>query len=240
MEDKELSFGVYIPSVGRAYRGVITGKLFENPKYVVRKSQAAEYEEMGFPNVIGVEDEEIADYELVYNWIVDNAEEDIIVIADDDIKAFNYLLERSYRIEDVETVQAEFERIGQLLFDLGIGLAFGPATPAWYNYTCEFGFFGIPGAFKVVNRKAIKARMDATLPRCSDIDYVLQELLLNRICLSVKWLVDSPFEDSKTNVTGSIYNKDGIMDAVQIMKARWGKHFTYNMERNIPMIDVTR
>lgn len=238
--DNEITIGVYIPSVGRAERGMITGKLFESPKHIVRKSQEQEYKKMGFINVIGVEDNEIDGYGDVFNWIVENAKEDIIVIADDDIKAFSYLLERAYRIEDVETVQAEFERIGQILYDLDIGLAYGPATPAWYNYTCEFSFFGIPGAFKVINRKALKAKMDSELPRCTDIDFVLQELLLNRITLSVKWLVDSPYEDSTTSTSGSTYNAKGIQQAVEIMKARWGKYFSYNMKKNIPRIRVQR
>ena len=73
MVDNEITIGVYIPSVGRAERGMITGKLFESPKHIVRKSQEQEYKKMGFINVIGVEDNEIDGYGDVFNWIVENA-----------------------------------------------------------------------------------------------------------------------------------------------------------------------
>jgi len=238
--DGNFTFGVYIPSVGRYERGVITGKWFENPKHIVRKSQEQLYINAGFPNVIGVEDEEINQYSKVYNWIVDNAEEDVVAIVDDDVKNFIYRLERNYSIDDVETCQAEFERLAQLIYDLDIGVAFGSATPTPYVYTSEFGWYGIPGAFKVVNRKCIKARMDTELPRNTDIDYVLTELLLNRVCLNAKYLVDNPQEDDITNTTGSSYNREDIAASVEMMKAKWGKYFDYNANKNVPKILVNR
>ena len=236
----EVTFGVYIPTYGRYGRGVVTGKLFENPKHVVRKSQEQRYLDAGFRNVIAVEDDQIRFYASVYNWIVDNAEEDIIAIVDDDVKAFVYRTDTNYVIDSVETCQAEFERLGQLIYDLDIGLAFGSATPTPYVYTSEFGWFGIPGAFKVVNRKCIKAKMDTKLPRNTDIDYVLQELLQNRICINAKYLCDNPYEDENTNTTGSSYNPTAIASSVEIMKSRWGKHFDYNEKKNVPYIRVER
>ena len=239
MAEGEFSFGVYIPSYKRAMRGVVTGKLFEHPSYVVRKSQQKMYEDAGFPNVIGVDDTEIDSYEHTFNWIVDNATEDVIAIVDDDVKSFMYRLDYNYVIEDVETCQAEFERLAQLIHDLDIGLAFGSATAVPYDYTSEFGWLGIPGAFKIVNRKMIKARM-ASMPRNVDIDYVLQELLKNRICLNAKYLVDVPYKDKNTNNSGSNYDAAAIESSVQIMKTKWGKYFSYNFKKNVPHVNVQR
>ncbi len=236
----EFTFGVYIPSYGRARRGVVTGKWFENPHYVVRKSQKNEYKKAGFPNIIAVDDDEIDDYAPVFNWIVDNAKEDVVAIVDDDVKNFMYRLEYNYQIEDMETCQAEFERLAQLIWDLDLGLAFGTATPTPYGYTSEIGWFGIPGAFKVVNRKKIKSRMDPDIPRAQDIDYVLQELLNNRVCLCARWLVDTPYEDKETNTSGSRYNQADIETSTAIMKSRWGKYFRYNEEKNTPIITIER
>lgn len=236
----EFTFGVYIPSYSREKRGVVTGKLFENPKHVVRKSQEQAYLDAGFKNVIGVEDSLIGGYAKVYNWIVDNAEEDVIAIVDDDVKNFIYRLDINYPIDSVERCQAEFERLAQFLWDLDLGLAFGSATPTPYVYTSEFGWYGIPGAFKVVNRRCIKARMDEKLPRNTDIDYVLQELLHNRVCLNAKYLVDNPVEDRLTNTTGSTYNPRAIAASVEMMNLKWGRHFSYNEKRNVPYIVVER
>ena len=240
MDNKEFTFGVYIPTTKRYSRGVITGKWFLEPKHVVRESEKKLYEDAGFQNIIAVEDTLICSYSKVYNWIVKNAEEDVVVIADDDVKAFVYMLDYNYPIPDALTCQAEFERLGQLLLDLNIGLAFGPATPTPYNYTAEFRWSGIPGAFKVVNRKAIKAKMDTMLYRNTDIDYVLQELLKNRICLNANYLVDNPVEDDITNTTGANYNVAGINASVEIMKSRWGMYFSYNSKKNVPRIQVKR
>lgn len=150
-----------------------------------------------------------------------------------------YRLDYNYVIDDVETCQAEFERLAQLVYDLGIGLAFGSATAVPYDYTSEFGWLGIPGAFKIVNRKQIKARM-VSMPRNVDIDYVLQELLKNRICLNAKYLVDVPYKDKDTNKSGSSYDAAAIESSVQIMKAKWGKYFSYNFKKNVPHINVHR
>ena len=238
--EDEFTFGVYIPTCGRYGRGMITGKLFESPKHVVRKSEEQAYADAGFVNIVAVEDKEIAGYAPVYNWIVDNAEEDVIVICDDDVKNFIYRTDTNVPITDVETCQAEFERLGQLIWDLDLGIAFGSATPTPYVYTSEFGWYGIPGAFKVVNRRCVKARMDTLLQRNTDIDYVLQELLKNRVCLNAKYLCDNPFEDDTTNTSGSKYNPTAIAASVEMMESRWGRHFSYNSKKNVPMIHVER
>lgn len=240
MAECDFTFGVYIPSYNRYERGMITGKLFEHPIHVVRKSQEEQYKEHGFTNVISVDDELVDGYSDVYNWIVSNANEDVIAIVDDDVKNFMYRLEYNYPIEDVETCQSEFERLAQLIWDLDLGLAFGSATPTPYVYTSEFGWFGIPGAFKIVNRKCIKAKMDTDLPRNTDIDYVLQELLKNRVCLNAKYLVDNPYNDRSTNTSGSTYNSNAIEASVDMMKLRWGKYFDYNANKNVPYIRVQR
>lgn len=237
---KFLTFGVYIPSYNRSARGVVTGKLFENPHYVVRQSQKELYEKEGFPNVIGVEDEKVNRYSKVFNWIIENATEDIILIIDDDVKGMKYRLDSVEKIEDVETIQAEFERIGQMLWDLDLGLAFGTATAVPWSYTSEFRFSGVPGAFKLINRKKLKARMEYTFPRNVDIDFVLQEVLKNRICLNALYICGDPYIDKLTNTTGSRYNQDSIKASVEMMKLKWGKYFGYNFNSNVPKIFVKR
>lgn len=236
--DGEFAFGVYIISHGRAASGPITAKNFETYKHVVRKSEEEEYAKNGFENILAIEDSLIDSYAKVFNYLQDNAEEDVIAIVDDDINYFEYREKETVPIESPETVQAEFERLAQMVYDLRIGLAYGPPTDTPYNYTSEFAWTGMPGAFKIVNRSCIKARMDPKADRNVDVDYVLQELLENRICLSAKWLCDKAFMEKNANVTGSRYTSDQLISSLELMKLRWGRYINYSA--NVVKIKVAR
>ena len=234
------TFQVYIISSSRYRRGPITAKNFLEYFHVVRESQRQLYIDNGFENVMSFEDSLINSYTKVFNFLVDNAKEDIIAIVDDDIDFFRYRTDTIRKIESPEIVQAEFERLGQIIYDLDLGLAFGPPNSIPYNYTSEFSWFGIPGAWKIVNRHFIKAKMDATIERNVDIDYVLQEVLHNRICIDAKYLTGEGYKDSITTTSGSLYSKNDVENSIEKMELRWGKHFRYDRSRNIPKIIVDR
>ncbi|BAL83535.1 hypothetical protein SELR_18270 [Selenomonas ruminantium subsp. lactilytica TAM6421] len=238
--EKNKRFQVYIISSSRYEWGMVTAKNFLDYKHVIRKSQVELYKEHGFDNIVGIDDELINSYTKVYNYIVDNAPEDVVAIVDDDIDHFIYRTKEVEDITDKEVVQAEFERLAQIIYDLDLGLAFGPPNAIPYNYTSEFAWMGIPGAWKIVNRKYIKARMDAKIDRNVDIDYVLQEVLNNRVCIDAKYLCDVAHKDKLTNTTGSLYSKTDIDNSIDMMKLRWGKYFQYDAKKNIPKIRVKR
>lgn len=239
----EFTFHVYIISSGRASRGPITAKNFLEYTHIVRKSQEADYIANGFENVVGVEDSKIRGYDRVFNYVVENAKEDVVAIVDDDIDYFQYRRDETYKIESAETVQAEFERLAQIIYDLDIGLAFNSPNGAPYKYTKEFAFVGMPSACKIVNRKAIKAKMNENINRNLDVDYVLQELLVNRICLNPKYIVlkEHPV-DKLTRVTGTVCSYDDINHSLETMKLRWGAYFGYERINIKPIvyIKVTR
>lgn len=236
----DITFKVYIISAKRYVRGMITAKNFTDYVHVVRESEKDAYIEHGFDNVISFPDDDINRYSKVFNYLVDNAKEDVIAIVDDDIDYFQYRNPFSKKIKDPEIVQAEFERLAQMIYDLNLGLAFGTPNASPYMYTGEFSWSGIPGAWKIVNRKVIKAKMDSTVYRNVDIDYVLQELLSNRICLCARYLCAMGKKDKITNSTGSIYSKKNIENSIDKMKIKWGRHFQYDEKRNVPKILVKR
>lgn len=236
----EFTFQVYIISAGRWADGPITANNFTNYKHVVRKSQEQQYRDNGFNNIVAIEDELISGYGVLFNYLVDNAEEDVIAIVDDDIERFIYRKDSYYEIEKPETVQAEFERLAQILHDLDLGLAFGPATSAPYNYDREIAFKGIPGAFKIINRRQVKARMDGKFDRDIDIDYVLQELVQNRICINAMYLCDKAYKPENVHFSGSVYDTAMIRNTVDLMKLKWGKYFSYNHKNNRPKLQVER
>ncbi len=236
----DFTFQVYIISSSRYSRGPITAKNFLNYKHVVRKSQENAYLENGFENVISFTDELINSYTKVFNYLVDHAPEDVIAIVDDDIDFFKYRTDKIEKIKSAEIVQSEFERLGQIIYDLELGLAFGPPNSIPYNYTSEFSWLGIPGAWKIINRDKIKARMDAQIDRNVDIDHVLQEVLLNRVCIDAKYLCDEAYKDKITRSSGSLYSRNSIESSIDQMKLRWGKYFRYDAKKNVPYILVSR
>ena len=78
-------FGIYIPSYNRADT-ISTHKLLEYYKVVVRKSQKEDYlKVIPEENLIAVDDEEICSVSKVWNWVIDNAEEEVIAILGDDM-----------------------------------------------------------------------------------------------------------------------------------------------------------
>lgn len=240
METSDCKFQVYIISSSRYERGMVTAKNFVDYKHVVRDSQKQLYIDHGFENVISFPDEDINAYSKVFNYLIEHAPEDVIAIVDDDIDHFKYRTNVTSKITDPEIVQAEFERLGQMIFDLGIGLAIGSPTSIPYNYTSEFSWFGIPGAWKIVNTKKCKARMDPEIYRNVDIDFVLQEVLMNRIVLDSKYLCSEGFIDKSTTTSGSVYSKKNIDDSIEMMELKWGRYFKYNAKNAVPMILVER
>ena len=236
----EFAFQVYIISSSRYSRGPITARNFLNYKHVVRRSQEKDYLQNGFDNVISFPDELINSYTKVFNYLSNSAQEDVIAIVDDDIDYFKYRTDKIERIKSSEIVQAEFERLAQIIYDLDIGLAFGPPNSIPYNYTSEFSWFGIPGAWKIVNRSKIKAAMDPQIDRNVDIDYVLQEVLLNRVCIDARYLCGEGYKDEITRSSGSVYSINSIENSIAQMKLRWGKYFTYDAKKNVPRILVSR
>ncbi len=233
------TLGIYVPSYRRSSK-ILTYHLLEYCTYMVRESEEQAYREAGVENIWAVDDELIDGGDKAYFYIAEHAPEDIIVVADDDIEDFRYLLSDVEPLGcDKETITAEIERIGQMLFDLHLGLAFIPPNCIPYNYTQEFSFKGVPGAVKWFNRNVFKAKLDEKVSENFDIDMVLQELLVNRVCLMPKYFYDKGLID--VNEGG---NSDRVrqtqLASLTNMQAKWGKYFSYDSTKNKPRIEVKR
>lgn len=236
----DVSFGIYIPSYRRA-RTATTHRFLEYGKYVVRKSEEAEYRSVDLGNceVMAVEDDQICGLTEVNQWLIDNAPEEIICVLDDDLHQFLYRMFDTYYIEDPEVVTSELERIGQLMADLEIGFAATDPTIRPWNYDAEFHFKGTAGGVRWVNRRIFKAHCVKELEYNYDIDLVLQELMLNRIILKPKYFCSNGLTD--TNEGGASDKKRGDQIAsINLMRHKWGRYFTYNFNNNTPRINVVR
>lgn len=234
----EPTFGKYVLSYGRAFTAT-TQLLVPDAVWVVRKSQEADYRAAGHKNILAVDDELIGGLCEVNNWIIDNAEEDVICIMDDDMKHFYYRMYDTEEITDIETIAMEMERVAQIMMDLGIGFAATDPTTTPWNYTSEFEFKGIPGGVRWVNRKVYKARFRKEYVWNCDIDVVLQELLANRIILKPKYFCSKGETDTNEGGASAKKRSDQVACIKNLMSV-WGKYFTYDFRKNKPTIRVVR
>lgn len=239
--NEQATFQIYVPSYHRADR-ILTYNLFEQCKYMVRKSEAEAYTAGGIKpeDIWAVDDELINSGSKAYWYIINNAPEDVFVIADDDIEDFQYLIDKNKMIgKDKEVITAEVERIAQILLDLNIGLGYIGPNAIPYNYDREFAWKQIPGAVKWFNRKVFKAKLDQTVSENFDIDMILQELLYNRITLSPKYFYDKGKIDVNAGGNSARKHQDQLT-SITNMKAKWGRCFQYDMKKNKPKINVDR
>ena len=238
---EQLTVGIYVPSYKRS-DAILTYHLFEKCTYMVRKSEAQAYLDAGIApeDLWAVDDELINNGVKAYFYIVDNAPDDIIVVADDDIEDVIFRLAEPYHLnKDKEKITTEIYRIAQLMYDLDIGFGSNAMLGAPYNYDREFAWKGVPSGIKWFNRKKFKARPDMKVSFNFDIDLVMQELLVNRICLIPKYFCLSAHMDGGK---GGNSNKKRQMqiNSIENMKLKWGKYFSYSYKSNKPHINVKR
>jgi len=237
---KEITLGIYVMSYKRSHC-IMTQDLFDDCTYVVRKSEEEAYKNAGVKNVWGVEDDLIDSGQKVYWYIITNAPEDVIFVADDDIEDVYYRTDKTERLnKDKEIIISEVERIAQLLVDLNLGYAAIDATGVPYGFDGEFAFKGTSGSMKWVYKKAFKSKIDTRVPYNYDLDIILQELLHNRIVLKPRYLVGKDKGD--VNAGGDQVKKTIAKrkDSVTNMQLKWGSYFGYNWDNNRPRIVVPR
>ncbi len=243
LSKNDVSFNIYVPSYKRSEK-IVTRKHLEYCTYVVRESEKEAYEKALGEKVLAIPDE-VFDNGIkngaftTFKWIIENTEEEVICIIDDDIEEVLYRLDTNERIPDADTVMAEIERLAQMVVDLEIGYACIDGTPVPYGYDAEFGFKGVSGGIRWINKSVYKAKFDKNVQYNFDLDIVLQELLLNRVILKPKYLCTTDKKDTNSGGASSKKRQDQL-DSILNMKRKWKSHFEYNEKKNVPKIAVKR
>lgn len=240
--NQSISFNIYCMSYKRP-NAIMSKNLFEYCTYVVREEEADAYRASGVDDLLVIPTGEAWSFMSTLYWIIKHAPEDVIFVCDDDIEKFVYRLDDTTYLEhkdgtpDKEMITAEVERIGQMIADLDIGLAFDQPTLAPYAYDSEFKFVGMPGHIRWINRNALKATYDKNDPAASDVDMMLQELLKNRIILQPRYLCVKAAMDLNE---GASRTRAGHLILVESLKNKWGKYYDYDHKRNIARLGVKR
>lgn len=239
---RNITFNIYVMSYKRSHR-IMTQNLFEYCTYVVREEEAQRYKDSGIKSVLSIPKGTVNDFMSTFYWIIENTPEDVICIIDDDVKEMMYRQDETISIRnkdksfDTETATAECERIAQIVYDLGIGLASDPCTLTPYNYTQEFKFFGIPGHMRFVNKEKFAAKYNPDDPACSDIDMVMQELLYNRVVLFPMYYCTHAEMDTNEGMCNA---RKAHNDLQYAMMNKWGEFYDYDFKKNIAKINVKR
>ncbi len=231
------SFNIYVMSYKRPHK-IMTQSIFEYCTYVVREEEAEAYKESGVKNILAIPEEaEVFDFMSTLYWIIDNTPEDVIFIADDDIKSMIYRIDDSSNIKSPEIATSEVERIAQLVVDLEIGFATDNPHKALYGYDREFAFKGMPGHIRWINKEHFKAKYNKEDEARSDIDLMYQELLTNRITICPKYFLSNAMMDKNE---GILEDRQEHVKMVYAMKNKWGKYYNYDFKKNIASIDIKR
>ncbi len=246
-----ISFNIYVMSYKRPNE-IITKNSLEYCTYVVRECEADAYRASGIEDMLIIPEGattksgcRVFNFMTTLYWLIENSPEDVIFVADDDITTFYYKHDTIKRIDKlypnpVEIQTSEIERIAQLMVDLNIGLGFDCASKSVYNYTGPFEFKGTPGFCRWINKKALKATITPEDMAVSDVDMMMQELLLNRIILNPRYFVGLSHIDVPEGGSAEFGTSDETQNYVLAMKNKWGKYIDFNWKRNYWEIKVKR
>ena len=236
--EKELTFGVYVPSYKRYDDKLRMYDHLEYCTYVVRKSEEELYRKYGIDNLWVIEDKFIDNIHKVHQYIIDHSKEDVICIVDDDGK-FMY---RNTITRDMtkEEASMELERTAQMMVDLGIGFACTDANPTPYYYDAEFKFKGMCGGCKWFNKEKFKGKVDANCNYNFDLDLELQELLVNRVIFKPIYFIDVGGQDTNKGGSNVDKNQEKRYNGINYTKTKWGKYFDYDFNHNKAKINVNR
>ena len=248
--EQGISFNVYVMSYQR-HDKIMSEHCLEYCTYVVRESEEELYRQAGVKDILVIpNDAKLSTGTRIWNfmttlwWIIENTPEDVIFVADDDIKHFVYRLNDNLPItqdnysDPLGVSMGEIERIAQLLVDLDLGFACDNPQPAPYVYNKEIAFIGMPGAIRWINKRALKAKFNPKDWATSDIDFVYQELLANRIILLPKYFYSQSTKD--VNKGGTTIDSSLNYKFRCAMKNKWGKYYDFDYRKNQARIKVKR
>lgn len=148
-EDRNPTFNIYVMSYQRSDK-IVTQDLFEYCTYVVREEETELYRKAGVRNLLAIPTGciQFGFIDTLW-WVIQNTHEDVIFIADDDIRRFVYRMNDWFSIDSknfanpATIVTAEVERIGQVLYDLDLGLAYDGPQKTLFAYDKEWNFKGM-------------------------------------------------------------------------------------------------
>lgn len=204
---------------------ITTHKLFPYATLVVPESEEKHYKPI-FDGVIVTIPDDIVGIGNVRNWILDNFDEKIIVMADDDIRHVRCAVgENGYILDYPEDVFMVLFQAMVCADDLGVGVfGFNQKSADVRKYNADLPFklnSWIGGVIGVIGRDI---RFSSNKFK-TDIDFCLRNLLKKRIV----W-VDERYSFIQVRIKNKGGNskfrtKDKVEEEIKGLKQQWKGHF---------------
>lgn len=205
------------------------------PNYItvlVPESQKKDYAEK-IKNPIDTVPDNICGLGMLRNWVINNYPQETVIMIDDDISMVYYLgKELSERIEDPDKLVQILINTAIMAKDAGTNVfSFKQADIRKYKAHEPFSLNTWGGCVVGVIGKGLQF-IDNKLK--VDVDFFLQNLLINRIVwIDNRYYCDQA-KDCNTGGNAAFRNKKTFQEEIERLKAKWGKYFciTYH-DKNV-------
>lgn len=205
------------------------------PNYItvlVPESQKKDYAEK-IKNPIDTVPDSIRGLGVLRNWVINNYPQETVIMVDDDISMVYYLgKELSERIEDPDKLVQILINTAIMAKDAGTNVfSFKQTDIRKYKAHEPFSLNTWGGCVVGVIGKKLQF-IDNKLK--VDVDFFLQNLLINRIVwINNRYYCDQA-KDCNTGGNAAFRNEKTFQEEIERLKAKWGKYFciTYH-DRNV-------
>lgn len=220
-----IDFKIYSPSFGRASLAC-THKQFPRDMfyYCVREDQANDYLEKTGAQVLSIPKSEDGSIAKARNWILRNKISRYIVMADDDIFDFRWILRRKFKVLDQSEIVSQINNGFVMAEDANAGL-WGvncQYDPKFYRVNMPFSFQRIVlGTFSCILDTTL--RYDESLPLKEDYDFFLQNIKKSGRVLRMNFL--SYYCDHQKMAGGcqSYRTQSAESDNFDRLQKKWGQ-----------------
>ena len=218
---KELGIKIVILSRSR-YDTITTHKVLpEWVEVLVPESQKSLYESK-ISNPIITTPDDVKGLGVLRNWCLDNFEEETIIMLDDDITSVYGLTQHKSKRQKPDVVVEILVNTAIMSKDAGCCVfGFNQTDIRKYNGTSPFSLCTWVGGVIGVIGKSIRFRNDKFKV---DIDFCLQNLLINRIV----WCDNRYFfwqrRDNNVGGNSDFRTNDNYRKSTETLKEKWGKY----------------
>jgi len=224
---------IYVPSYKRA-GDVLTRKVIPDSILAIHEFEKDDYKKKEGGELLIIPDDLRGNIAKVRNFILDNANDDKIVMVDDDVRSFGYHEDCSQHEMDynrlldfIDNGYSMCEELGCRLW--GINLQ---SDPKFYRERHPITFLGaVLGTFSCHFKPEL--RYDEGLFLNEDYDFFLKNIKKYRKVLRFKKYYYIANHLNKAGGCGSYRMKDTEIEQAKIMQKRWGsKVFRFDINRS--------
>lgn len=233
---KSLGIRVLILSRGRsASIRKNTASLF--PEYIdvlVPESEAEEYKS-AIPNPVITVPDDVCGLGALRNWVLDSFNEETVIMVDDDIRYFYRLTgEKTERVDDPEEVIEVICNTAIMARDAGAWFfGFSQTDIRKYNGYDPFSMCMWVGCIVGVIGRHLRFRDDKFKV---DIDFTLQNLLVNRIVWVDTRYYASQSRDNNSGGNAQFRTSAQFEQSIDSLKKKWGSCLIVRNRKNQPTI----